>query len=158
MKTADELLEQEQQLLLPYFNNESAWRLGTLIRDHASHINAAVAIDIHAFGQQLFFSALQGSQLDNLEWIRRKRQSVLRFGHSTLYLRRFHESKGRVFEEQVHIDVTEYSGHGGGVPLRLKEGGLIGAVCVSGLPDTEDHAVAVQALLQLIEEMNNSAS
>ncbi|WP_174874152.1 heme-degrading domain-containing protein [Vogesella oryzae] len=145
-----ELLQQETELQLPRFNHDDAWQLGSLLRTLAAAQQAPVAIDIHAYGQQLFGCALEGSSQDNLHWIARKRNSVLRFGHSSLYLGEYQRGKGREFEQQVHIDASQYCAHGGSFPLRLKDGGLIGAVTVSGLPQVEDHLLVVSALRQLL--------
>ncbi|SCK20104.1 heme-degrading domain-containing protein [Vogesella sp. LIG4] len=145
-----QLLQQEHQLALPQFSHEHAWQLGCLLRDMAQAQAAAVAIEIHAYGQVLFSCAMAGTSQDNQHWITRKRNSVLRFGHSSLYLGAYQRSKGREFEQQPHIDASQYCGHGGSFPLRLQGGGLIGAATVSGLPQLEDHQLVTAALARLL--------
>ncbi len=149
-----QLLAQEEELQLPYFNHELAWELGCLIKAGAEKINAAVSFEIYAFEQILFSYALPGTVKDHQEWLRRKRQSVLRFGHCSYYLGQYNASKNRDFEAQPHLDPREYCGHGGSFPLRIKNTGLIGAVTVSGVPQEVDHKLAVDALRDLIKKLN----
>lgn len=145
-----ELLEQEAELELTQFDQNAAWRLGSLIKTAAEAMNAAVSIEIYAFEQVIFSFAMPGTNKDQQEWLRRKRQTVLRFGHCSYFQGQSSAAKGRSFEAQPHLDPKEYCGHGGGFPLRVKNVGLIGAVTVSGLPEDIDHKLAVDALRQLI--------
>jgi len=146
----DDLLNQETQLQFEIFNNEIAWQLGCKLKKLAEDKNVNVAIEVYAFNQTLFSYAMSGTQLDNLHWIKRKRQSVLRFGHSTYYLGQYNQSKNREFEQQVHINALEYCAHGGAFPITIKKCGLVGVVTVSGLPQKEDHQMVIDALTELI--------
>ena len=93
---------------------------------------------------------MSGTQLDNHHWIKRKRQSVLRFGHSLYYLGQYNKSKNREFEQQVHINAYDYCAHGGAFPIRIKKCGLVRVVTVSGLPQEEDHQMVIDTLTELI--------
>jgi uncharacterized protein (UPF0303 family) len=127
-----QLITQEEELQLPYFNQQLAWELGCLIKSGAEKINAAVSIEIYAFEQIIFSYAMPSTVKDHQDWLRRKRQSVLRFGHCSYYLGQYNASKNRDFEAQSHIDSKEYCGHGGSFPIRVKNTGLIGTVTASG--------------------------
>lgn len=51
----------------------------------------------------------------------------------------------------------EFSRYGGGFPIRLKEGCLIGVIATSGLSTTKDNNIILEALEQYFEkkkEMN----
>lgn len=150
-KILKELLAQEDEIQLPYFNNQTAWELGSLIKLAAENLSVAVAIEVYAFEHVLFSYFMPGTHKDNHEWVRRKRQSVMRFGHSSYYLGRENAAKSRDFETQPHIDPKEYCAHGGSFPIRIKNSGVIGAVTVSGLPQEMDHQLAIDALRQLME-------
>lgn len=145
-----QLLQQESALQLPRFDHDHAWQLGCLLREQALQQHANVTIEIHAYGQVLFSHAMAGTSQDNAHWLERKRNSVLRFGHSSLYLGEYQRTKGREFELLPHIDAQRYCAHGGSFPLRLLGGGLIGAVTVSGLPQLADHQLVCQALASLL--------
>lgn len=140
------LLEQEQRLQLQHFNLQDAWLLGQSLYQRAAACQAPVVLEVYAYGRVLLQAALPGSNLDNHSWIERKRNTVLRFGHSSLYLGEYNRSKGREFEAQTHIDPQRYTAHGGSFPLRLRQGDLIGALSLSGLPQLEDHALVVATL------------
>ena len=140
------LLEQETELKFSQFNNDIAWKLGYAIKEAAERLSASVAIEIYAFEQVLFSYAMPGTIKDHQDWAKRKRQSVMRFGHSSYYLGQYNTSKSRDFEGQAHIDAQQYCAHGGAFPIRIKEVGLIGAITVSGLPQEDDHMLVVNTL------------
>lgn len=147
-----ELLTQEDEFQLKYFNNQTAWELGSLIKLAAEKLSVSVAIEVYAFEHVLFSYFMPGTNKDNHDWIKRKRQSVMRFGHSSYYQGQYNVAKNRVFEAQLHIDPKEYCAHGGSFPIRIKNSGLVGTVTVSGLAQEIDHQLAVDALRTIIEQ------
>ena len=74
---------QERELLLPHFDEDVAWEIGSRIRELALSRNLQVVIEIRRPGQLLFYSALKGTAPDNAEWVRRKSNSVARFYRSS---------------------------------------------------------------------------
>ncbi|MFV0450002.1 MAG: heme-degrading domain-containing protein [Vibrio sp.] len=149
--TLESLVEQERELQLKYFNQDVAWQLGCCIKALAEQKGAAISIEVFGFGQTLFQFCMLGSSADQLDWIRRKRNSVLCYGKSTYYLSLYNEGKKREFETQPHIDPNEYCAHGGSFPIRIKGSGLVGAVTASGLASLEDHELVTEALKQALE-------
>lgn len=146
-----DLLRQESELQFALFNNQTAWQLGCSLKKIAEDNNALVAIEVYAFNQTLFSHAMSSTELDNQIWIKRKRQTVLRFGHSSYYMGRYNQAKNREFEQQVHINAYDYCAHGGAFPIRIKKCGLVGVVTVSGLPQEEDHQMVIDAIAELIK-------
>ncbi|NGN69875.1 heme-degrading domain-containing protein [Streptomyces sp. A7024] len=143
-----ELWDQEQRLRFPRFDNDDAWELGCLLAELALDRGAAVTIDIHRGGQQLFHRALPGTTPDNDAWLARKRRVVERY-HASSYLvgTRF-RAKGTTFEESSRLDQDRYAAHGGAFPIRVEGVGVVGVVGVSGLPQAADHALVVEGLEQ----------
>lgn len=94
---------------------------------------------------------MAGTCADHLDWVRRKRNSVLRYGHSSYYLSLYNKQKQRDFENQPHLDAREYCAHGGAFPIRLSGSGLVGVVTVSGLPQLDDHQLVVDILKTMTE-------
>lgn len=137
---------QEKALVLPRFDSEVAWRIGTRLRELALQRHLAVAIDVRRFGQPLFYCALEGSSPDNADWVRRKGNVVARYFLSSyavgLDLR---QSKTDLLEAQG-LPFSEFAAHGGSFPLRVENAGVVGSVTVSGLPQREDHELVVEAL------------
>ena len=148
------LLAQEHELQLQHFNNATAWELGNLIRLGAEKISAAVSIEVYAFEQVVFSYAMPGTSKDQQDWIRRKRQAVMRFGNSSYYLGQYNAAKNRDFEAIPHVDPKEYCAHGGSFPIRIKNSGIIGAVTVSGLPQETDHQLAVDAMRDIVHQQS----
>jgi uncharacterized protein (UPF0303 family) len=89
---------------------------------------------------------LPGATPDNIEWIRRKRAVVLRFHHSSLYMRLLCEGKGVTLSARYSLPEAEFVATGGAVPILVRNVGLVGVATVSGLPDVEDHQLVVSAL------------
>ncbi|MFH8136059.1 heme-degrading domain-containing protein [Pantoea osteomyelitidis] len=147
--SADLLLQQEADSRLAHFDFRQAWQLGLHMHTRAMALSAPVALEVYAFGQVLFIAALPGSSAENLEWIKRKRNSVLRCSHSSLYLEVINQQKGERMAAQPWINQAEYCDHGGAFPLLNESGCIIGAASVSGLPSSEDHALALWAIQQL---------
>ena len=77
------LEEQERILRFQTFGPDAAWDLGSLLRKMALERGAAIAIDISLRDRPLFHAALPGTSTDNAEWIRRKRNTVLRLWKSS---------------------------------------------------------------------------
>jgi uncharacterized protein (UPF0303 family) len=90
------IAKQEEELIFPKFDEETAWELGVRLRELASTRHLPVAIEIKRFGQPLFYSALSGSTPDNAEWVRRKGNMVMRF-HSK-FLRNRHRAQRDQFD------------------------------------------------------------
>jgi uncharacterized protein (UPF0303 family) len=144
--TLQTLSEELKELQLPSFDYEIAWRLGSLMQAEAAASTLPAAITV-AHGQDLVFAALMpGATLDNSAWAARKRAVAQRFHRSSLAIRLEAESGGFDFNRRYRLSETDYVASGGGVPLILRGGTLIGTIGVSGLPDVEDHRLAVNAL------------
>src|SRR5579862_4945375 len=74
---------QEKELTLPRLDAETAWQLGSLLRETSAERGLAVVIDVRKFGQPLFYAAMDGTTPDNVEWVRRKSNVVARFHRSS---------------------------------------------------------------------------
>ncbi|HWG26270.1 heme-degrading domain-containing protein [Actinospica sp.] len=144
--------EQERRLVLPRFDNDDAWRLGTALVELARARSAPVTIDIRRNGQQLFHVALPGTSADNDAWIERKVRTVNRFGHASYLVGLRFTAKGTTFEASSRLDPDTYAAHGGAFPLTLAGTGPIGTVTVSGLPQKDDHELVVTALETYLEQ------
>ena len=59
-----------------------------------------MTFEIQIAGRPLFVAATNGAKTDQPEWIRRKRNSVMRFGRSTYWLRLELTLKGKRMDER----------------------------------------------------------
>ena len=152
--TAAALLAQEREIEFPWFNAETAWQLGSLIRARAAAAAMPIAIEVSKGGQRLFFCAMPGANPDNGHWIRRKRAVVERFHHSSLHLRTALDEAGRTLQDRYGLSPQDFAASGGGVPIIVKDTGCIGAVVISGLTQYDDHDMAVAAIRDVIASLS----
>ena len=144
------LEEQERLLRFSRFSPDDAWALGNRIREKALARGAGVAIDISLRDRTLFHCALPGTTTDNVEWIRRKRNTVLRLWSASYLVGRKLALSGRDQVEARNLSYADFSVHGGSVPLFVADLGCVGAVTVSGVPERIDHAIVVDGLADFL--------
>ncbi|KAK7432403.1 hypothetical protein QQZ08_000965 [Neonectria magnoliae] len=151
----EELKADGDSFTLDSFTTEDAFVLGNLLyaRLHpfAKERPALISIAL-ANSSQVVFETVTGPGVtpENGNWVRRKRNTVLRFGFSTWFMHcKFDADEvrfGSVFavsDEQK----SNYAIHGGAVPIRVKEvEGVVATVVVSGLKQEEDHGVIVEVI------------
>ena len=95
---------QERRLQFKHFDSEMAWVLGTALKAAAEKRQVAVAIDIQLHGHPLFSYAMPGTTRDNLEWIRRKRNVVMRFHHSSYAIGLKQERDQATLQDKFGLD------------------------------------------------------
>ncbi len=142
------IAEQEKELVFESFDEATAFELGALIRSRGIDEKLPIIIDIQLWDRPLFYAALPGSTVNNADWARRKRNVVRVFHRSTYGLALEKATPDGLFPARYGLDPADYVLAGGGFPIREKGAGVIGAVCVSGLPQRDDHALVVAALCE----------
>jgi uncharacterized protein (UPF0303 family) len=146
----ERITNEEERLQFDRFDYALAHRIGEALHERAKAQDLSVAIDVTAFGQQLYHLAMAGTEPDNDRWIERKVAVVMRFHKSSLRVGRELLDEGKSIEERYFVSGFEYSPMGGSFPIRLAGSGVIGAVTVSGLTQEEDHALVVSVLDELL--------
>ena len=141
---------QESQLEFDSMDEQTAWEIGTRLRALAEQRGLSIVIDVRRLGQPLFYTALKGTTPDNVEWVRRKSNSVARFHRSSYGLGLHLKSKNDSLEARG-LPTADYASHGGSFPIRVKNAGIVGSVTVSGLPQRDDHELVVEALCGLLK-------
>ena len=143
------LVVQESSLTLSGFTPDTAWQIGTTLRDLAIARKQNIVVDVRRFGsphQQLFYTALAGTTPDNQRWVARKINVVARFHKSSYHIGRLLAQSGLSFPDRYNLPLEDYAPHGGSFPLHVAGTGIVGAVTVSGLPERDDHNLVVEAL------------
>jgi uncharacterized protein (UPF0303 family) len=143
---------QERRLVFKKFDANIAWALGCELRKLAESLEASVAIDISLHDRQLFHHAMSGASADNADWVRRKRNTVLRCHKSSYGIGQKFALEGGSFHEKTGSSLQDYATHGGGFPITLEGLGCIGAITVSGLPQREDHMFVVRVLAEHLDQ------
>ena len=155
MSIADDLsiLEQQEQLLrFTRFNPETAWELGSWLRTQLIDRHAGGTIEIELADHRLFACATPGANAGQADWIRRKRNTVHRFGRSSYAIGRLLESNNETLQSRHFLNPADYAAHGGGFPILLEGTGLVGSVVLSGLPQRDDHNLVVSALAKILDK------
>ena len=137
---------QEEKLQFISFDEETAWRLGSRLRQMATERGLKIVIDVRRVGQPLFYAALPGTTPDNVEWVRRKTNVVQRFHRSSYAVGLEMEKKQSSLTESQGLPLIDYATHGGCFPLRGVGTGIFGSATVSGLPQRADHELVIEAL------------
>ncbi|KAF9761244.1 hypothetical protein IL306_003891 [Fusarium sp. DS 682] len=91
-----------------------------------------------------------GTAPDNEQWVRRKRNTVLRFGSSTWFMHNKFKGDEVAFAAKYAIadsNKGDYAIHGGAIPIRVQGvEGIVAVVVVSGLKQDEDHGVIADVI------------
>lgn len=141
-----EIEEQERKLVFSAFSNQDAIDIGMKLIEIGRERKLPITIDIIRGGQQIFHAALPGTSADNDVWVKRKSSVVMRFARSSLYMGRSCAEGNATLQSRYGLDPVSFSGSGGGFPITIASTGVIGAITVSGLPQQDDHALAVEVI------------
>jgi uncharacterized protein (UPF0303 family) len=160
-EAADQIrvLEQEQaELRLASFDARDVWQLGGRLVETALKDDLAIAIRISRGEQVAFHWAADRASLDNDGWLERKTRTVNHYGESSwlVGLRQKHSGVG--FAHLPWIDSARYSAHGGAVPVIVRDAGRVAVAAVSGLEESVDHALVVEALQTLQDSQGRDHS
>jgi uncharacterized protein (UPF0303 family) len=137
---------QERELQFVRLDARTVWELGANMRAIAEDRRLAVVIDVRRFGEPLFYTALEGTNPDNAEWVRRKSNVVARLHRSSYGVLLDMKMKNDTLLHECALPVADYIEAGGSFPLAVAGAGVLGSVTVSGLTDREDHELVVEAL------------
>lgn len=152
----NELKVAGDSVTLTSFTNEDAIVLGNLLlarlipysKDEPCIISIA-----HANSHIVFQTATgPGTSPENENWVRRKRNTIIRFGRSSWFMGCMFQGDSEKFYNLFAIGPEkriEYAISGGGVPIRIKGyEGVVASVVVSGLKQEEDHGVIMDVFKQ----------
>lgn len=146
----DSIARQEQALVFDVFDEEVAWRIGSLLRERGMAAHWPIIIDIRLFHRPIFFAALPGSVPDNVDWARRKRNVVERYHKSSYRVGRELAAKNDTLANRYGLSQVDYADHGGGFPITIRHLGVVGAIIVSGLVQQDDHMAIVDVLCTVL--------
>jgi uncharacterized protein (UPF0303 family) len=140
-----ELIEQEERFVFDHFTQSDALRLGRIMLDICEEYDVSFGCEIYLNGMTVFKSMPEGTGRMNDAWMKRKIDTVLLTGWSTMRLWAFHEMIGSKRAASI-VPVSEYVTCGGGFPVKVRGAGIIGAIACSGPGDQIDHEFCIEAL------------
>lgn len=146
-KILEVLKQQEETLTFNSFDANDAWAIGSAIREKVKRSNAGAIIDITCNQVPLFTCCVGGITHHNFTWIARKRNTAQEYWQSSYRVALELEEKGKTFEDRG-LHSIDFAASGGAFPIRLLHSGVIGAIVVSGMLQTEDHQFIVDVVSQ----------
>ena len=141
----DKFEAEEKELTFKHFTREDAWDLGLAVREYSKKIGKNVCIQITVNELAIFRYFPEGVTKNNLRWMERKHNMIMMRNMSSRRAEIMMKLQGKTLADWV-MDPDQFAAIGGGFPIRVEGVGLIGSVCVSGLPAEEDHELLVEAL------------
>ena len=139
-----EVLKKSEEILrFETFDQEDAYRLGTILRQIGMAGEQPVAVRVVLDGLTVYQSFPNGTTAENSWWMDRKQATVT--DSRTSSLRALVERELFGVKEAWQTDETGHAFCGGGFPIVIN-GEFRGIAIVSGLPHLEDHALLVRAL------------
>jgi len=143
------LLEEEKILKLSYLTNTDAIEIGQIAVTLGSQRKLPIAIEVRISEWIVFHASLEGSKPENDRWINRKAAVVMLNQHSTMFERVSAEERGVDWHQENGVTDETHAIHGGALPL-ITDDGFKGILIISGLPQVEDHLLAVEVLTEFI--------
>ncbi len=144
-----QLLEEEQILKLPSLSNNDAIEIGQIAVALGNQRQLPIAIEVRIDDWIIFHASLEGSKPENDWWINRKAAVVMLNQHSTMFERVSAEERGVDWHKENGVTDETHAIHGGAIPL-ITEEGFKGILIISGLPQVEDHLLAVEVLTEFL--------
>jgi uncharacterized protein (UPF0303 family) len=145
----DEILLEEQSFVFSGFNATTALEIGNYLTKKATELKLPIVIDISSLQQCLYHFAAVGSTASNERFIRRKKNTVCLFSHSTKWAAAKVKNDVTAMNQRYGTVDADYTILQGGFPVIVAQMGLVGSICVSGLTEQEDHNIIVEALNDL---------
>ena len=143
------LLDEEQILKLPFFTNKDAIEIGQIAVTLGSQRELPITIQVRIGDWVVFHASLEGSKPENDWWIDRKVAVVNLNQHSTMFERVSAEERGVDWHKENGVTDETHAIHGGAIPLITDEG-FKGILIISGLPQVEDHLLAIEVLTEFL--------
>lgn len=140
------LSAEEAQLQFDEFRRSDALAIGTKIVELARNYPDPVAVEITVNGLAVFRCFTDGALADSELWLERKRRVVDLMAMSSLRFMHWLDMNGDTLESRK-LNPADYAPGGGGFPIVLRNAGMIGSICVSGMDDhLDDHKLVIEAL------------
>ena len=147
--TTNQLLAEESLLKLSTLSNKEAIEIGEIATDLGRERKLPIAVEVRLGEWIVYHASLVGSKPENDWWIRRKAAVVNLKQHSTMYERVSAEERGVDWHSENNLPDETHAIHGGAIPL-ITGDGFKGILIISGLPQVEDHLLAVEVLTEFL--------
>lgn len=147
----ERLKKEEEDLQFDAFDSNTAWEIGSILANRAKKENLPILIDISVCNRSLFRFSAVGAMLNNDNWIKRKHNTVYLMNMSTLRFARQSSANNKRLGKELPYSPVDYASCGGAFPIKVRGVGFIGSIAVSGLADTDDHQVIIDAIVEYLK-------
>ena len=147
--SSKQLLDEERILKLPSLTNNDAIEIGQIAINLGDQRKLPIAIEVRISEWIVFHASLEGSKPENDWWINRKVAVVKLNQHSTMFERVSAEERGVDWHKENGVTDETHAIHGGAIPL-ITDKGFKGILIISGLPQVDDHLLAVEVLTEFL--------
>jgi uncharacterized protein (UPF0303 family) len=147
--SSQQLLIEEHILKLSSLTNIDAVEIGQIAVNIGVERELPIAIEVRIGDWIVFHASLEGSKPENDWWISRKVAVVMLNKHSTMFERVSAEERRADWHKENGVTDETHAVHGGALPLITQEG-FKGILIISGLPQVEDHLLAVEVLTEFL--------
>ena len=148
----EKCLQQEKELVFESVTQEDMIRLGWTLYENNKKFAGPLAILIKINEKTVFSCYPDGTGAFHELWLERKATMVYMREMCTLRAFLELERNGEELKKDWILDAANYAACGGGFPLRLKNGCVVGAICVSGLPHLQDHQAVTEGIRLFLEK------
>ncbi len=139
-------IDQEKEYQFASFSRDDVWELGCAMVEAVQEFEGPVAVEIDLNSVMVFRYYPAGTGAFNEQWLNRKRKTVFVTEKSTIRIFAELQMKEETILHDMRMDPMEYADCGGGFPLRLKNGCVIGFIGTSGLTHFRDHEALIAGL------------
>lgn len=136
----------EKEYTFDTFNANIAIEIGNRLVERAKKEKLPIVIDIATPSLTYYHVALEGATANNERFIARKKETVMRFFHSTWWVSYKVNHQSSSMHEKYGTNDRDFSILYGGWPILVSHLGVIGSICVSGLTQEEDNQLIMDAL------------
>lgn len=139
-------MEVIERIELKEFSNRLTLEMASEIIDLSKSRNQHIAIEIVRLNHTVFLYIDDSLPMDKHNWLRRKMNVAKRFEESSLSVKNSLQEKNMTLEKTFGLDEKDFLAKGGSIPIFVKGSGMVAIITVSGLHDTEDHNIIIEAL------------
>jgi uncharacterized protein (UPF0303 family) len=148
--TSEGLALEAKTLVLASLTQAEALEIGEIAVALGRSRKLPIGIEVKMGAWTVFHSSLPGSTPENDSWIARKARVVLATGRSSIHERVDAEERGVDWYAEKGLSEELHAIHGGGLALNVSGLGCVGVLLISGLPQVDDHLLAVEVVTEFL--------
>ena len=147
----NQCIAEEQQYTFPSFTKNDIWELGCCLVNACREKDGPLAVTISLGSLEVFRYYPDGTSPYHEMWLNRKKRTVYVMERSTMRLKAELELSGSNLSQEG-LNEVEFVACGGGFPLRIRGGCVIGFIGVSGMDDEADQSALLDGLHRFFEK------